>query len=112
VLPEHSFASCPPPDVLIVPGGVVDAAMRCPDTLQWIADRSAKAGITASICTGVFLLAASGVVTSDEVTTHWKDIADLRQRFPALTVREDIRWIDNGSLVTSAGISERCGFGA
>ncbi len=105
VLPEHSFASCPPPDVLMVPGGVVDAAMRCPDTLQWIADRSAKASITASICTGVFLLAASGVVKSDEVTTHWEDIADLRQQFPALNVREGVRWVDNGRLVTSAGIS-------
>ena len=105
VLPEHSFANCPPCDVLIVPGGVVDAAMRCTDTLQWIADSSAKANITASVCTGVFLLAASGVVHGDEVTTHWEDIADLRGQFPALTVQEGVRWVDNGKVVTSAGIS-------
>ncbi|MGB4115815.1 MAG: DJ-1/PfpI family protein [Polaromonas sp.] len=105
VLPEHSFANCPPPDLLIVPGGVVDAAMRCDDTLQWIADTAAKADITASICTGVFLLAASGVVQTGEVTTHWEDIADLRQQFPALTVTAGVRWVDKGKLITSAGIS-------
>lgn len=105
VLPEHRFATCPACDVLIVPGGVVDAAMHCADTLRWIANTAAKSDITASICTGVFLLAACGVVKSDEVTTHWEDIADLRQQFPALTVREDVRWVDNGRLVTSAGIS-------
>lgn len=105
VLPEHSFANCLQCDVLIVPGGVVDAAMRCADTLKWIAEKAAKADITASICTGVFLLAASGVVTRDAVTTHWEDIADLRQQFPALTVREGVRWVDNGKVVTSAGIS-------
>lgn len=105
VLPEHSFANCPMCDILIVPGGVMDAAMRCADTLKWVADIAAKSDITASICTGVFLLAASGVVKSDEVTTHWEDIADLRHQFPALTVREGVRWVDNGRLVTSAGIS-------
>ena len=105
VLPEHSFANCPPCDVLIVPGGVVNAALHCTDTLRWIAETATQAHITASICTGVFLLAASGVVQTDEVTTHWEDIADLRQQFPALTVVEGVRWADSGRLVTSAGIS-------
>lgn len=105
VLPEHSFASCPACDVLVVPGGVVDAAMRCKPTLQWIAAQAAHAGLTASICTGVFLLAGSGVVKNETVTTHWEDIGDLRQQFPALDVREGVRWVDSGRLVTSAGIS-------
>ena len=42
---------------------------------------------------------------TDEVTTHWDDIADLRQQFPALTVRENVRWVDHDRLVTSASIS-------
>jgi transcriptional regulator GlxA family with amidase domain len=105
VLPEHSFANHPPCDLLIVPGGVVDAAMACPQTLDWLAHTAAQAQITASVCTGAFLLAASGVLRSGEVTTHWEDVADLRVRFPALTVLDGPRWIDNGTLVTSAGIS-------
>lgn len=105
VLPEHGFGSCPPTDLLIVPGGVVDAPLACPQTLAWIAATARHAPLTASVCTGAFLLAASGVVTGGEVTTHWEDVADLRQRFPALRVLEGRRWVDRGSLVTSAGIS-------
>ena len=105
VLPEHSFADRPACDVLIVPGGVVDAAMTCAPTLRWISRMAARAQITASVCTGAFLLAASGVVRSGRVTTHWEDLADLQARFTALTVCDGPRWIDNGPVVTSAGIS-------
>ena len=105
VLPEHSFADHPTVDLLIVPGGVVDAAMACPQTLAWLARTAAQAQITASVCTGAFLLAASGVLRSGEVTTHWEDVADLRARFPELAVRTGPRWIDNGAIITSAGIS-------
>ncbi|MDD2927008.1 DJ-1/PfpI family protein [Rhodoferax sp.] len=105
VLPEADFASAIAPNVLIVPGGVVDAAMACPHTLAWIARAAAGAQITASVCTGAFLLAAAGVVTTGPVTTHWEDVADLRAQFPALSVQEHVRWVDQGALVTSAGIS-------
>ena len=60
---------------------------------------------SASVCTGAFILAAAGVLTQGPVTTHWEDLADLRARFPHLTVRENVRWVDRGALVTSAGIS-------
>lgn len=105
VMPDSDFASCPAVDVLIVPGGVVDAAMQCPDTLTWIARMAATARITASVCTGSFLLAASGVVDTQRVTTHWEDAADLQQRFARLQVCESVRWVDTGRIVTSAGIS-------
>ena len=51
------------------------------------------------------MLAASGVIRTEKVTTHWEDVADLRSQFPALTVLDGSRWIDNGPTVTSAGIS-------
>ena len=105
ILPGHSFADSPPCELLIVPGGVVDGAMACPRTLDWIARTAQQAQITASVCTGAFLLAASGVLTTETVTTHWEDVADLRARFPGLTVSEGPRWVDAGPVVTSAGIS-------
>jgi len=104
-LPDRCFADSPPCDLLVVPGGVVDAAMACEETLDWISLTAAQAQITASVCTGAFLLAASGVLTTETVTTHWEDVGDLRNRFPALSVQESPRWIDAGRLVTSAGIS-------
>jgi transcriptional regulator GlxA family with amidase domain len=108
VLPDASFAelaSATPPDVLIVPGGVVDAAAACPETRAWVAQAAAGAQITASVCTGAFILAAAGVLTHGPVTTHWEDVADLRQQYPALEVQDNVRWVDRGALVTSAGIS-------
>ncbi|MES2532872.1 MAG: DJ-1/PfpI family protein [Pseudomonadota bacterium] len=105
LLPDHGLADSPQADVLIVPGGVVDQPMASAETLQWIAAQAASAAITASVCTGAFLLAASGVVTDERVTTHWEDLDDLRKAFPALDVADGVRWIDNGKVVTSAGIS-------
>jgi transcriptional regulator GlxA family with amidase domain len=105
LLADHALAGSPQADVLIVPGGVVDQPLADPATLEWIATQARSAQITASVCTGAFLLAASGVVRDARVTTHWEDIAELRERFPALDVVEDQRWVDNGAIVTSAGIS-------
>ena len=105
VLPDADFTTCPQADVLIVPGGVVDAAMQSAETLAWIAGVSAQARITASVCTGSFLLAASGVITTERVTTHWEDLNDLRQRFARLEVCDQVRWVDHGRVLTSAGIS-------
>lgn len=105
VLPDADFNACSQVDVLIVPGGVVDAAQQCPDTLAWIARLAGTAQITASVCTGCFLLAASGVLRTERVTTHWEDLDDLRRQFPRLEVCDTVRWVDLGTLITSAGIS-------
>lgn len=93
------------PDVLIVPGGVVDAAACCPATVAWVACAARGAQISASVCTGAFILAQAGVLVDGPVTTHWEDIADLRRQFPRLAVQENVRWADQGTRVTSAGIS-------
>ena len=105
VLPDADFATATAADVLIVPGGVVDAAAACAETRAWVARTAQGAQITASVCTGAFILAAAGVVAEGPVTTHWEDIADLRAQFPHLEVQENVRWVDRGALVTSAGIS-------
>lgn len=106
LIPDHSLANAPTADVLIVPGGVVDGALAHPKTLAWIGEQAGGARITASVCTGAFLLAAATVLQGDaRVTTHWEDIGDLRERFPQLDVVDGVRWVDNGGIVTSAGIS-------
>lgn len=110
VLPDFSFSKlasidAQPADILVIPGGVVDGALNCPATLSWIAAHAATAGITASVCTGAFLLAGAGVMTNQRVTTHWEDISDLQKAWPQLDVVGDVRWVDNGRTVTSAGIS-------
>ena len=105
MLADHAFASAPAADWLLVPGGVVDGVVGDPATLDWVAERSAGARLTASVCTGAFVLAASGVLHHAAATTHWEDAAELARRHPDLQVRPEARWIDNGRLVTSAGIA-------
>ena len=105
VIPDSTFARCTATDVLIIPGGIVGAALVCPETTAWIATTAATASTVASVCTGAFLLAHSGVLTHGPVTTHWEDVDDLQRMFPALQVQTGLRWVEQDHITTSAGIS-------
>lgn len=105
VLPDADFTNHVTLDVLIVPGGVVAAAMAKPHVIDWIRHTAAHTKMTASVCTGAFLLAKAGLLAGKRVTTHWEDIDDLRAMFPTLIVEANTRWVDEGNIVTSAGIS-------
>lgn len=105
VVPDHSLTDHPPLDLLLIPGGVVTAELERPEVIAWIAKASAAASLTASVCTGAFLLARAGLLDGRRVTTHWEDIDDLRAMFPSLDVLDGPRWVDEGDIVTSAGIS-------
>jgi len=102
---DHAFADAPGFDVLLVPGGVVSAALACLDTRAWIARVAPTCEIVASVCTGAFLLAAAGVTGDAPLTTHWEDIAELREAWPELTVVEGVRWVEHGRVISSAGIA-------
>jgi transcriptional regulator GlxA family with amidase domain len=105
VVPSYGFHDHPTVDVLIVVGGVHTEEMHKPNVIDWISQQAEKAKLVASVCTGVFLLAEARILTTQNVTTHWGDIPDLRASYPDLTVHESSRWIDEGSIVTSGGIS-------
>ena len=105
VNPHFSFETVPNIDLLIVVGGVHTEELRKPNVINWIKQYAAESDIVASVCTGAFLLAKAGVTVDHSVTTHWEDIADLRREFPELNVQEDVRWVKQGNLVASAGIS-------
>jgi transcriptional regulator GlxA family with amidase domain len=74
-------------------------------TWGWIARVAPGCEIVASVCTGAFLLAAAGVTGDAPLTTHWEDLADLRAAWPALHVVEGVRWVEDGRLISSAGIA-------
>lgn len=105
VQPDYTFANHPPIDVLLIAGGVVTAELDTPEVIAWVAATSARAALTASVCTGAFLLAEAGLLDGLSATTHWEDIADLQAGYPMISVVADQRWVDEGSIVTSAGIS-------
>ena len=105
VKPHYSIQNVPELDVLIVVGGVHSDELRKMEVINWIRKTAEKTQITASVCTGAFLLAEAGLLDGLEVTTHWEDIPDLQRNYPNLQVRKGIRWIDQGKLFTAAGIS-------
>jgi transcriptional regulator GlxA family with amidase domain len=105
VLPQYNFASHPPVNVLIIPGGVVSDELQRETVIKWIAHCARSASITASVCTGAFLLGRAGLLDGKQATTHWEDIADLRAMFPSIEVKAGTRWADAGQIVSSAGIS-------
>lgn len=105
VNPQYALTDHPALDVLIVAGGVHSAELHKPGVIAWVAEQARSVPLVASVCTGAFILAQAGVLDGLEVTTHWEDVADLRNDYPALTVSEGRRWVDTGKLVTSGGIS-------
>lgn len=105
VQPRFSIQEHPALDVLVVPGGVHPREMAKDHVISWIARQHATTQLTASVCTGSFLLARAGVLAGGEATTHWEDCADLSRDFPGLVVRRDRRWTEAGRVMTSAGIS-------
>ncbi len=105
VFPDAEFSNHPRIDVLIVPGGIVTAELAKPEVAKWIAASSERCELTASVCTGAFLLARAGLLHGRRATTHWEDIDDLKSMFPHINVQTRRRWVDEGNIVTSAGIS-------
>ena len=105
VLPSYGFNDHPMIDVLIVAGGVHSNEMNKSQVIEWIYQQSIHASITASVCTGAFLLAKAKVLKEHKVTTHWEDIAHLGSEFPQLDIIENVRWVDEGNIITSGGIS-------
>ena len=103
--PDFALDDYPALDCLIVPGGVVTAEMEKPTVIDWLARQIPQTTITASVCTGAFLLAKTGQLSNKSGTTHWEDIPHLKAMFPALDVKSGVRWVDQGALISSAGIS-------
>jgi transcriptional regulator GlxA family with amidase domain len=106
VLPDHGFADAPAIDVLVVPGG--EGTRREADNkvlLDWIAGTAEGCQWVTSVCTGSLLLALAGPAAGKRVTTHWNFVEALRKRGCAGEVVTDMRYVRDGNVVTSAGVS-------
>jgi transcriptional regulator GlxA family with amidase domain len=105
IVPEYSISEHPEINLLIIPGGIVTDELAKNHIISWIITSSNFANITGSVCNGAFLLAKAGLLKSKAATTHWEDIDDLRSMFPDIKIKKNVRWVDEGSVVTAAGIS-------
>lgn len=105
VLAHYAITDHPSLDILLVPGGVHMAEMERSEIIDWIAKTNQTTELTASVCTGAFLLGKAGLLEDQAVTTHWEDIPDLDELLPNTIVKENVRWVESGKFISSAGIS-------
>ena len=104
-IPKYALADAPAPEILIVPGGDTTRAESNSHLIDWIRKTSEKTEVTASVCTGAFLLAKAGLLNKKPATTHWYFLDRLTKEFPEIDVKREVRFVDSGKIVTSAGIS-------
>lgn len=106
VLPDVTLETCPPLDVLVVPGGWgTRAQIRNEPLLAWIAERGRKVETLTSVCTGAMLLGQAALLDSRRATTHWRSLDWMRQSFPKVVVDDASHVVEDGHILTSAGIS-------
>ena len=106
VMPDHTLESCPPLDIVVVPGGWgTRAEMNNPRLLAWIKERAQQVETLTSVCTGSMLLGQAGLLDGRRATTHWRSLQWMRDSFPAVTVEEKLHVVEDGHVLTSAGIS-------
>lgn len=101
-----SFAEAPRLDLLLHPGGAgTRRLLRDPEHLDWVRDQRASVPLMTSVCTGALVYAAAGLLEGRPATTHWAALEELRELDPSVEVREHDRWVDDGDVITSAGVS-------
>ncbi len=106
VNPDCSLSDCVAPDILLVPGGIGSRTeMHNEQLIAWIQQAAANAELVLSVCTGALLLGKAGLLDELETTTHHVAYETLREIAPTTTVHEDRRFVDNGKIITSAGIA-------
>ncbi len=106
VKPHATIEHHPPLDILVVPGGQGTRRERHNQRLlDWIVQQDQHTNLTTSVCTGAFLLAERGLLDNHQATTHWNSIEWMRSTYPAIKMLADTRVVDEGHIITSAGVS-------
>lgn len=105
VAPAYSMFNCPKPDILVVPGGDVGAVMSDVRVTGWVKRLAGDSVRIMSVCTGAGILSAAGLLDGKTVTTFHNYIDPLQQITPKAKVLRGKRFVDNGLIITTAGIS-------
>jgi len=103
---DHSFETAPPLDIVLVPGGMgTRTEVDNKAVIDWIAKVAPGCTWVTSVCTGSMLLIEAGPARGKRVTTHWAFVDTLRKRGGAAEVVDDMRFVRDGNVVSSAGVS-------
>ena len=106
VNPRYTINNCPKPDILIVPGGQgTRKEMNNPVLVNWVKDSFNHVELLLSVCTGALILAKAGLLDGLTATTHHGALDLLKKTAPKTKIVKDQRFVDNGKIILSAGIS-------
>ncbi|OTX91125.1 AraC family transcriptional regulator [Bacillus thuringiensis] len=107
VKPDYSIEDLPPVDILIIPGGkgVRENEVKNDIIINWVRQQMKEVKLMTSVCTGALLLAKAGLLEGLKATTHWASIQTFKKDFPNVEVMENVKFVDEGHIITSAGIS-------
>ena len=106
VIPQFSFATCPKLDILVVPGGWgTRTELNNPILLDWLRQRAIETPTLTAVCTGSMLLGFAGLLDGRRATTHWQSLDRMRDAFPKVVVDYAAHVVEDGNVITSAGIS-------
>jgi transcriptional regulator GlxA family with amidase domain len=105
ITPDYAWADAPAPEVIVVPGGNTTVLLEDPKFLEWIGKAVPKAEVSMSVCTGAFALQKAGLLDGAQATTWYGAVENLRKIATKTTVTEGRRFVDNGSVITTAGVS-------
>lgn len=105
VLPDYSIDNVPPSDIVAFFGGNTGSPSRDTAVIQWIRSRKPTTRYFFSVCTGAFIAGKAGLLDGLTVTTFHESIDNLRQAVPGAKVLSNVRFVDNGTVITTAGIS-------
>ena len=104
--PHYSIENCPQPDILLIPGGDGrKVLMNNPMMLTWVKEQYPKVEYMLSVCTGAFILAHAGLLDDLSATTHHGAFNEFKATLPQIKLIEDQRFVENGNIITSGGIS-------
>jgi putative intracellular protease/amidase len=103
LVPDHSFETSPKADVLLVPGGAVFRCLKDGRTIPWLRAKARDVDYVMSVCTGAYLLQGAGLLAGKTVTATSGMIEDFAS--PDTRVVYDRRFVDNGKIITTAGLS-------
>ncbi len=101
IVPHYAFADAPAPKVVVVPA----QADPTNAVKQWLRASAARADVVMSVCTGALVLAQAGLLNGYSATTHHSALAQLAMQYPDISVKRGVRFVDNGKIATSAGLS-------
>jgi transcriptional regulator GlxA family with amidase domain len=105
VKPQYSLDNAPVPDIVVFPGGGAREPSHDPRILEWIKKLHDRGCILMSVCTGAQILAKADLLNGKNVTTWHGFIKDLQAMLPNSVVLSDTRFVDNGNIITTAGVS-------